>query len=116
MTNANNDFGSSMGSENFYQNQLSHVIYTDGVKQMAEACGAYWLIDLVSGHQTSKTVNIEQFQVWQLQRVVDDVFKITATDGNERRLTQQEIPFSDFKYDSATLWLVNGCLMLPQEY
>ena len=66
MTNANDFFGSSMGSENFYQNRYSPIIYTDGVKDMAETCGAYWLIDLVISHQLSKAVKFEAFQVWML--------------------------------------------------
>lgn len=116
MTNANEHFGSGNGSENFYQNKFSPIIYTDGVKDMAETCGAYWLIDLVISHQHSKTVRLEPFQVWQLKRQKDDAFLIVASDGNERQIASQQIPYSDFKYDIATLWLVNGCLMLPNEY
>ncbi|MBK8611790.1 MAG: hypothetical protein IPL84_18145 [Chitinophagaceae bacterium] len=51
-----------------------------------------------------------------LKRVKDNAFTILATDGNHNKVTSQEIPFSDFPYDLATLWLVDGCLMLPGEY
>ena len=83
---------------------------------MAEACGAYWLIDLVISHQHSKAVRLQPFQVWQLERQKDDAFPIVASDGDEKQIARQQIPFSDFRYDTATLWLVNGCLMLPNEY
>lgn len=116
MTNANEHFGSGNGSENFYQNKFSSVIYTDGIKDMAESCGAYWLIDLVISHQLNKAVKLQPFQVWKLQRNSNNTFIVEASDGNEKRIALQEIPFSDFKYDEATLWLVNGCLMLPNEY
>ncbi len=116
MTNANDFFGSGNGSENFYQSKTSPIIYTDGVKDMAESCSAYWLIDLVTSHQIRKTIRFEAFQVWLLKRVKDDVFQIQATDGNNKEIATQQIPFSDFRYDQATLWLVNGCLMLPNEY
>jgi hypothetical protein len=116
MTNANEHFGSGNGSENFYQNKLSPIIYTDGVKDMAESCGAYWLIDLVISHQLTKTVRIEAFQVWELKRFKGNTFSIVATDGNKKQIARQQIRFSDFKYDVAILWLVNGCLMLPNEY
>jgi hypothetical protein len=46
----------------------------------------------------------------------DDAFQIVGTDGNDKEIASQQIPFSDFRYDTATLWLVNGCLMLPNEY
>ena len=116
MTNANEHFGSGNGSENFYQSKFSPVIYTDGVKSMAESCGAYWLIDLVISHQLNKAVQLQPFQVWELSRQKDDAFIVVASDGNEKQIDSQQIPFSDFRFDIATLWLINGCLMLPNEY
>jgi hypothetical protein len=116
MKNANHYFGSSLGSENFYRHNLTKTLYTDGVKQMADGCQAYWLIDLILSHQTNKTVKEETFQVWDLNRVGGDRFKIVCNDGNGKDITSQEIPFSDFPYDLATIWLVDGCLMLPKEY
>lgn len=116
MKNANHYFGSNMGSENFYRHILSKILYTDGVKDMAKTCGAYWLIDLVISHQTNKSVREQPFQVWDLKRVRNNEFSILCTDGNHNRITSQDIEFSDFPYDLATVWLVDGCLMLPCEY
>lgn len=116
MKNANHYFGCSNGSENFYRHNTAKIMYTDGVKQMAEGCEAYWLIDLIISHQVNSTVKKEPFQVWDLKREQDNKFSILCTDGNHNRITSQEIPFSDFPYDLATIWLVNDCLMLPKEY
>jgi len=116
MRNANDYFGSSNGSENFFVQKPSLILYTDGVKDLAETCSAYWLIDLIVSHQCHREINLERFQVWDLKRVKDNVFTILCTDGNKNRVTGQEIPFSDFPYDVATLWLVDGCIMLPKEY
>lgn len=116
MENANNFFGNSNGSENFWCHRPSLILYTDGVRDLAEKCQAYWLIDLIISHQCKQTINLERFQVWELKRVKDDVFNINATDGNKNKITSQKIPSSDFIYDVATIWLVDGCLMLPCEY
>ena len=120
MTNANDDFGSSNGSENFYDSSLSirgqGLFYTDGVGELAENCGAYWLIDLVVSYQGNREINLQRFQVWDLTRVKGQKFSILATDGNKNQIASQKIPFSDFPYDTATLWLVDGCLMIPAEY
>ena len=116
MKNANNYFGNSLGSENFWCHRPSLILYTDGVKELAEKCEAFWLIDLIISHQCHKAANLERFQVWDLKRVKDNAFTIVATDGNHNKVTTQEIPFSDFPYDLATVWLVDGCLMLPCEY
>jgi hypothetical protein len=124
MQNANNFFGNSSGSENFYCHNAAKsffqdgikFIYTDGVKEMAEKCQSYWLLDLIISHQVHDVVKKESFQVWDLKRVKDNQFTILATDGNHNKVTSQEIPFSDFPYDLATLWLVDGCILLPCEY
>jgi hypothetical protein len=116
MKNANHFFGSHSGSETFYRHNLTGFVYTDGVRELAENCQAFWLIDLILSHQCYAKVKAESFQVWDLKRVKDDAFSILCTDGNHNKVTSQEIPFSDFPYDLATIWLVDGCLMLPCEY
>lgn len=116
MKNANENFGSSNGSENFYAHRPSLILYTDGVKDLAENCQAYWLIDLIISHQCKQDVNLQRFQVWELRRIEADQFFIKATDGNHNPVASQKIPYSDFWYDIATIWLVDGCLMLPCEY
>jgi hypothetical protein len=116
MSNANDHIQTGNGSENFYCHRPSLILYTDGVKDIAEACQAYWLIDLIISHQCKKAVNLERFQVWELKREKADKFFVKATDGNNNPVASQKIPFSDFPYDLATIWLVDGCIMLPTEY
>ena len=116
MKNANDFFGASNGSENFYRHSFSKFIYTDGVKSLLQHCKAYWLIDLIISHQMDAVVAKETFQVWDLKRGLNDSFDILATDCNHNKVTSQEIPFSDFPYDIATMWLVDKCIMLPTEY
>ena len=116
MKNANHFFGASNGSENFYRYSFTNFIYTDGVHSLAQDCKAYWLIDLIVSHQVDAVVQKEHFQVWDLKRVANDSFIIVATDGNYNKVTSQQIPYSDFPYDLATLWLVDSCIMLPTEY
>ncbi|MGV3529128.1 MAG: DUF6876 family protein [Flavisolibacter sp.] len=116
MTSANLHFGSSLGSGSFYRHTLTGSVYTDGVRDLAEGCQAYWLLDLIISHQTTPKVSCEPFQVWDLARVRENRFRRTCNDGNEKDLTSHQIPFSDFPYDKATIWLVDGCLLLPTEY
>lgn len=116
MTDANKHFGSSNGTETYYHYSLTKYHFTDGVRELAEGCGAFWLIDLIMSHQVEKKVSRERFQVWDLRREFKDAFTILCTDGNKNKITSQVIQFSDFPYDSATLWFVDGTLLLPCEY
>ncbi len=110
MQNAKHFFSSDNGLENCYYPKPSLTLYTDGVRQLAEVCGAYWLIDLIISHQCHRKINIECFQVWDLKRVEDNTFTMLATDGDHNKPTNQELPFSDFPYNLAMIWLVDGCL------
>ena len=116
MKNANYFFGNTAGSDNLWRYSFTHFIYTDGVRSLITDCKAYWLLDLIVSHQVYEVVKKEPFQVWDLKKVSGNEFTILATDGNHNKVTSQEIPFSDFPYDLATLWVVDGCIMLPCEY
>ena len=116
MTNANEHYGSHNGSEHIYTVRPFPITFTQGVKDMIENCAAYWLIDIIISFQTKKAINRERFQVWELKRYKKDAFYLDATNGNNIHLGNQYIPFSDFPFDKATIWLVNDTLLLPHEY
>lgn len=115
MTNANDLFNDYTGTENYYKHWLE-IVYTDGVKALAKKCSSYWLIDLIGSHQKNENVRNEPFQVWELKRINECQFNITATDGNNKIIAKQTIPFSDFPFDSCTIWLSDGIVLLPTEY
>lgn len=116
MTNANEHYGSHNGSEHLYTVRPFPITYTQGVKDLIENCKAFWLIDIIISYQTSKQVNQERFQVWELKRHRKDSFYVCATNGNKLHLGIKFIPYSDFPFDLATIWLVNDTLLLPHEY
>lgn len=106
------------GSETVYRHPLLKVRYTEGVKLMAEECGAYWLIDLVVSHQLNPRVRREAFQVWELRRCkTSPRWKAVCTDGNENRVTSQLIEFSDFPLpEGIKIYCCDGVILLPSEY
>ena len=117
MTNANKFFETFIGSEKFHRyGMATEFIYTEGVKAVVEKCEAYWFLDLIISHQMFESVSKEPFQVWTLKRLLEFQFIALATDGNDNWVSSQKIPFSDFPYDSVTIWLVDKCLLLPSEY
>ena len=95
-------------------------LFTDGVKDMAEICDAFWLITAVFSWQCEEIVRKEPFQVWILyfkdKTKGDDAFLI-CEDGNNKELARQEIEYTDFPLDEGIkLYLDGGILMLPSEY
>jgi hypothetical protein len=108
--------------DEYYRHWLG-VIYTGGVRMMAETAQAYWLIDAVASYQRDPRVKGEEFQTWTLKVNADKSATLTMTDGNTgpARITQH-IEFTDFADSGETeceLFLVGPppmTLMLPSEY
>lgn len=117
------------GTENYYRHQRG-IILTDGAKYLAEAAGAYWLMDVIWSYQGK--MKSEDFQTWELKKYdpklsgqVRPVAAITCTDGNDKVLAFQEIFYTDFPLDQIQLYAAahydpNGrrelVIMLPSEY
>ena len=116
MTKANDSLKHFTGTEVWYKDLLTGFQYTEGIKELADMCEAYWLLDLVFSHQNIDKVAEESFQVWELKRQSGDIFNVVANDGNGHVIASQQIPYSDFPYDSAVVWMVHEILLLPSEY
>jgi prepilin-type processing-associated H-X9-DG protein len=107
------------GSENWYRHGLNrNVLFTDGAKHIADAGGAYWLLDeiaLAQRHQ--KAIAAEEFQAWTL---AVDLARHTATltceDGNGKAVFTKAIDYTDFPVERVTLWFENSTIYLPSEH
>ena len=94
------------GSENWYRHGINRaVLYTDGVKYVADQGGAYWLLDIIAiAQQHDKRVSAEEFQVWNLKVHSDRSATVYCDDGNGNPVYTQEIPFTDFPLGEVKLY------------
>jgi hypothetical protein len=106
------------GSENWYRHGLVRdVLYTDGAQHVAEAAGAYWLIDEIAlAQRYQKRVAAEEFQHWKLTVKADHSATLACDDGNGNVVFSKRIPFTDFPLEEISLYFCNKTLMLPSEY
>ena len=107
------------GSENWYRHGLVRdVLFTDGVKHVADAGGAHWLIDEIAlAQRYEKSVAGEEFQLWKLAVDLDQHKGVlTCDDGNGNVVFSKRIPFTDFPLSEITLYCVNNTILLPSEY
>lgn len=116
MKNCNNKFSQHTGTSEYHRVGFMGGLYaTDGVIDVAEKTQSYWLLDLISSHQFYESVRNTPHQVWKLVRIEGSKFKATCEDGNDNVVTSQDIPYSDFEYDTYTIWKMDNVLMLPSE-
>lgn len=115
----------TMGTENYYKH-WSGLLYTDGVRFVAQTVGAYWLIDLIASWQIKKTVQVQPFQVWQLTKEYSKRYNRdewvarcwTDTPDKSQCVAVQHIEYSDFPDELLPfkLWMEYGVLILPEEH
>lgn len=105
------------GSENWYRHPLARkVLYTDGAKYIADAAGAYWLIDEIAFAQADAKLSGEEFQVWKLIVADDGSATLICEDGNDRVVSRKALTFTDFAAPGIELWFANGVIYLPSEH
>lgn len=117
--NANDDLTQHAGgTDHWYKVSLlfPNFTMTDGVKHLAEMCKSFWLLDVILSHQVHAKVRKQAFQVWKIKHLGNDKFAVTCEDGNNNKVTEQIIEYSDFPYEEATIWLTDNVLLLPCEY
>lgn len=111
------DLAQFTGSECWYRHPLNPSIsYTDGAHYVAEAGGAYWLLDAIVAHQQDARVRSEPFQVWTLKVKDDQSAVLNCEDGDYGLVASQNIDFTDFPLSQITLWFQNRVIFLPSEY
>ena len=99
------------------------IVYTEGVKALAEAAGAYWLIDLIVSHQPKvlrTSPRLQDFQLWQLSVSKGRGVATCREDSNVDPCVTQRMS-TDFPLDSIKLY-VERCdenawvILLPSEH
>lgn len=113
------DLAHFTGSETFYRHGLMrNVVYTEGVKYLAERGSAFWLLDKIATLQMLPKIRAEHFQAWKLV-VGETGASLTCGDGNGNVVYSEAIEYTDFPLPWIDLWAVMGehrTVMLPSEY
>lgn len=118
------------GSERFYREPLmAGLVFTDGIKFLADTCGAYWLLQVVASHQpTIRKKGYADFQVWRvapyrskgviLECWNDKPENPASDDGPASiQVIGQTIGYSDFPRELLPFefWVENNTIMLKEE-
>ncbi|MGE3424819.1 MAG: DUF6876 family protein [Dehalococcoidia bacterium] len=117
------------GGDCFYRHPLNRqVIYTEGVRFLAEHAKAYWLIDAIASYFPSPVMEdaigaderLASLQFWTLNVAGDQAELLMLADRDERPLIRQRIALTDFPLDRIDIWAgFNGSgwtLYLPSEH
>lgn len=119
------------GTENYFMHPIPcrpRLVYTDGVKYLAQQANAYWLLDAIASYQNDERITgnemLREIQFWNLRRWNGGAILTCVEDSGRRPVITQDIEYSDFPLDKIELWVELGSLdgtdsayvlMLPSE-
>jgi hypothetical protein len=113
------DLDQFTGNEHLYWQPLYGPIqFTDGVRYVAEAGPAWWLLDIIATTAyLDPAVHPAWMQVWTLIVTPDKQATLVCMDGDEHVLYRHEpITYTDFPLDTITIWVMDQVMLLPGEY
>ena len=115
-----------------YYSHFTGLLYTDGVKAMAEKAGAYWLIDVVASWQPHKIdhqgmygfhkqVRDMDWQLWTLTVNPDKTAEVTMREDTDKPvIVRQKLEYTDFPVGEFKLYVEGPpnklVLLLPSEH
>jgi hypothetical protein len=107
-----------IGTETWYRHWLNRaVLFTEGVKYVADVGAAYWLLDEITIAQRSvPAVALESFQVWRLRVRQDCSATLACGDGNGKNVFLVQIAYTDFPLRELDLYFTDNTILLPSEY
>ena len=105
------------GSEEFYRHFTNVIIYTEGVKFLAQRARLYWLIDLIASLQPRALRDraLREFQLWEL-RIANGKAALVCLRDSDDEAFRVPLKFADSALDYVRLYLEGGTLMLPSEH
>ncbi len=105
------------GTTAYYGHWTQVIVYTDGVKFLAESAGAFWLIDAIALAQPRALHDpwLREFQLWELFVRDHTAILICSRDSDDEAF-RQEIEFTDFPMEYVKLYVEGGVVLLPSEH
>ncbi len=112
------DLAQFTGTEKWYLHSVfTKVLYTDGIKYVADKAGAYWLIDYIAFAQQNPKIATEEFQVWKLHvNLAETTAVICCEDGNYNLVHEETLDYTDFPLEFLDIFFTNNVIHLPSEY
>ena len=104
-------------SEESFLHPSQALVYTAGVKFLAERCGLFWLIDVIAAWQwrALRDADLAIFQLWELRLSGTRRVVACMRDSESVAFRFPVAKHHDSVLDSVSVYVQFGVLMLPSE-
>jgi len=105
------------GTEHYYKH-FTGLLFTDGIKYLADETKCHWFIDIVASYQ-HKLKDIH-FQIWKFKKnKVNSLVGAVVTmreDTDKPVKISQDIFCTDFPLDEIEVYCIDNVMLLKSEY
>jgi hypothetical protein len=104
-------------SEEFHAHSSNALVYTPGVKFLAEHCRLFWLIDVINAWQwrALRDPDLAIFQLWELRSIGTRRALFCMRDSENVFFALPVAKHHRSELESVSLYVEFGVLMLPSE-
>ena len=113
---------------NWYSHPLTkRLVYTDGVRHLAQICESYWLIDLIALQFLPELIKTSKDWFYSVRINVNDdqTGEVIVTDGNSKKpILTERLSYTTFPEVKNFMLFIESmdnenntyCLLLPSEH
>jgi hypothetical protein len=107
------DLSGFTGTEHWYRHWTRKLVYTDGVKFLAQKGEAAWLIDAIASYQGDRKITgnnmLRDMQFWKLKKGEGNSATLTCrADSDVKPAITQKIEYTDFPLNEVEIWVERG--------
>ena len=105
------------GTSQYHRGIFNNLKWTDGIQDMCNKAGAFWLMDLIAGFELEQPIlKKESFQLWRMISWGSNGGTLLCEDGNGTKLMDYHIKYTDFPEGEFEFYVVDGVALLKSEY
>ena len=111
-----NELKHNTGTEHYFKIPFSDLVYTDGINDLINRCGSWWLISDL-GIEISQNPKLQKPFLLVRVEVKDGKGKITLReDSNLKPIFTKDYEYTDFPLSKFEFYICDKVILLKEEY
>jgi|TARA_R100000789_G_scaffold86159_1_gene82210 hypothetical protein len=112
-----NELKNNIGTEHYYKIPFSSLVYTDGINNLINKCGSYWLFSDLGIELNNNNIINKDFLIVTIEVKNKKGLITIKEDTNKPIIFKKEYPFlPDFPLNKYEFYLINKVFLLKSEY
>jgi len=112
-----NNLKENTGTQQYFKIPFSKIVYTDGINNLINTCGCWWLISDLGIEISNNSKLQKPFLIVSLKVNEDNTAELTLKeDYNLKPIYSKKYDYTDFPLTSYEFYLIDNVFLLKSEY